>query len=229
MLAILAKRIQSRIFYEERFVWKSSSPNDTSHATSDESTRVWFTIHWTRRYYSGVSHEDIENSPQRRFTITSSKKRWSHRIKTSWIYRLHFLLSFFTHRKFQSSCYKETIHLLAIWAFNASMSLIHSSLINHNYVMAKQTNWILRGNDRRNRWFCLIVHLRRVYYVEMKQLRSFDMSIIVQSSNCASQVSNCLRTAHYADVLKPFNVAKRKLFNLTNALNFRPDTKKSQS
>lgn len=36
---------------------------------------------------------------------------------------------------YPSPCYMSDL--------NASMSLIHSLLINHNYMMAKQTNWIL--------------------------------------------------------------------------------------
>jgi len=85
---------------KSRFLWGAFRLEEperyfASHAANDKSTRVWFTIHWTRRYYSGVSHEDIENSPQRRFTITSSKKRWSRRIKTSWIWTTPFSLFLF--------------------------------------------------------------------------------------------------------------------------------------
>lgn len=60
----------------------------------------------------------------------------------------------------------------------------------------------------------------------MKQLRLFDVSLVVEIFQLRSQISNCLRTARYADVFRRLGAAEQRLFNLTDALNFRPRRKK---
>jgi len=94
----------------------------------------------------------------------------------------------------------------------------------------RETDYLVVTIVRHER-FCLIAHLRREdgQLAEMKQLRLFDMSLIVEIFQLRLQISNCLRTARYADVFRCLGAAEQRLFNLTDALNFRPDEKKMQS